>query len=79
MKVRVDVPRCVAAGHCVAEAPTVFDQSDADGSVILLKQIPDPSEEGGVRRAAHLCPAFVIHLEEDHPSESAGQSQTKSF
>ena len=64
MKVKVDVPKCVAAGQCVAAAPTVFDQSEDDGSVILLKVSPDPSEWQKTRDAARLCPAMAIHIDE---------------
>ncbi len=64
MKVRVDVPKCVAAGQCTAAAPTVFDQSDADGSVVLMKETPDSAERQAVRNAARLCPALAIHIDE---------------
>jgi ferredoxin len=35
LKVRVDLEKCIGAGHCVLRAPTIFDQRD-DGMVILL-------------------------------------------
>jgi ferredoxin len=65
MKVRIDAPRCIAAGQCVVAASTVFDQSDDDGSVILLKEMPSASEEQATRNAARLCPALAILIDDD--------------
>ena len=64
MKIEVDEPRCVAAGHCAAAAPEVFDQRDDDGVVILLDDNPPESEHANVREAATLCPAAAIILRE---------------
>ncbi len=65
MKVSVNTQVCVAAGQCVAAAPAVFDQSLEDGSVMLIKEIVDPSEEKAVRTAANICPSGAIRILED--------------
>ena len=64
MRVAVDQEVCVAAGQCVAAAPDVFDQRDEDGVVVLLKATPDAAEEDGVRRAAGVCPALAIQIQD---------------
>ncbi|WP_419183743.1 ferredoxin [Streptomyces albidus (ex Kaewkla and Franco 2022)] len=64
MKVEVDEPRCVAAGHCVTSAPEVFDQRDDDGVVDLLDDAPPEDEHERVREAALLCPSAAIILQE---------------
>jgi ferredoxin len=64
MRVAVDQDKCVAAGQCVAAAPAVFDQRDEDGIVVLLKAAPDAAEEDDVRRAAGVCPALAIQLQD---------------
>jgi ferredoxin len=43
-------------------APTVFDQDEEDGTVILLQSQP-PDEFGElVRRAEQVCPALAIRV-----------------
>ena len=62
-KVRVDLERCIGAGQCVLTAPRIFDQSD-DGIVILLDASPPPELHAAARKAADLCPAEAITIEE---------------
>lgn len=62
LKVEVDEQRCVSAGHCVSNAPDVFDQRDDDGVVHLLDGAPPEREHERVREAALLCPAAAILL-----------------
>ncbi|MEU1549236.1 ferredoxin [Nocardia sp. NPDC005745] len=64
MKVTVDQVKCVAAGHCVMHAADVFDQRDEDGIVVLLDENPPDELAEDVRRAAAVCPAMAIHIEE---------------
>lgn len=62
MKITVDEPKCVSSGQCVLIAPTVFDQRDEDGSVVLLEESPAPDLHDAVRDSAVACPAAAIHL-----------------
>jgi ferredoxin len=64
MKVYVDQEKCVAAGSCVMAAAEVFDQRDEDGIVVLLNPEPPVDLAADVRRAAEVCPAQAITIEE---------------
>ena len=64
MKVSVDRTRCVGAGQCVRTAPEVFDQDEAEGLVVLVASRPEGEVEACVRKAALLCPAQAISIEE---------------
>ncbi|GAA3912977.1 hypothetical protein GCM10022244_23710 [Streptomyces gulbargensis] len=58
--VRVDRERCVGSGMCALTAPTVFDQDDDEGLVLLLAPHPTPEQSPAARLAAGLCPASAI-------------------
>ncbi|WKX74100.1 ferredoxin [Streptomyces sp. XD-27] len=62
MKVTVDAEGCMATGMCVFTAPEVFDQSDDDGTVVLLAEAPAEDQHAAVREAARACPAQVISV-----------------
>jgi len=62
-KVRVADHKCIGAGQCVLAAPAVFDQRD-DGIVVLLDATPGPEHHAAARRAANLCPALAIRIDE---------------
>ena len=66
MKIHLDKHRCVGAGQCAWVAPQVFDQSDTDGTVRLLREDPPIELHDFVREAARVCPARVIHLIEEN-------------
>jgi len=68
MKIRVDRDRCRGAGQCALTAPELFDQSDDDGTVVVLDQRPSPDLHGQARMAAALCPNSVISLLEEADS-----------
>lgn len=63
---------CVGSGQCVLAAPEVFDQSEVDGRVVLLRapentdsdapvtaEVP-PEQHEPARTAAAWCPAGAI-------------------
>ena len=62
-KVRVDEDLCIGAGQCVLVPPQIFDQDDR-GLVILLDATPPASLHEAARKAAKLCPARAIVIEE---------------
>jgi ferredoxin len=64
MKVTIDQDKCVASGQCVLAAADVFDQRDEDGIVVLLTPTPPAQRADDVRRAAALCPARAITVEQ---------------
>jgi ferredoxin len=65
MKVIADTEVCVAAGVCVGIAPTVFDQDDEVGKVILLNPNPSAEDHEAVRDAVLSCPSAALRLLED--------------
>lgn len=62
MIVRVDPERCCSSGMCVLTAPEVFDQSEEDGTVRLLRRVPLAEQEEAVRDAVDLCPSGAVAL-----------------
>lgn len=65
LKVRVDQEKCIAAGQCVLASPEVFDQREEDGIVVLLTDSPEESLRASVKKAARLCPALAITIEDE--------------
>lgn len=65
MRIVVDRDRCRGAGQCALTAPAVFDQSEDDGTVLVLQEDPPPELHAAVRAAADLCPNAVISLVEE--------------
>ncbi|MGW5385587.1 ferredoxin [Nocardia sp. NPDC003963] len=61
-RIGIDRERCIGAGMCALIAPEVFDQSDADGRVLLLDPAPPAAQHPVAREAAHSCPAAAITL-----------------
>ena len=64
IKIHVDQRKCVGAGQCAMTVPQVFDQREEDGVVVLLQDHAEQSLEPAVRKAAKLCPAQAIRVEE---------------
>lgn len=62
-RVHVDEDKCIGAGQCVLKAPKIFDQRE-DGIVILLDATPPAELHDVARKAADLCPAEAITIEE---------------
>jgi ferredoxin len=63
MRVIVDQDRCCGAGQCVLAVPSVFDQDERTGIVVLLTEIPPADLESDVRAAVDLCPGQAIRTE----------------
>jgi ferredoxin len=63
MKVTVDTSKCVASGQCALTAPEVFDQSEDDGTVVVLDAEPPAEQHELVRHSELNCPAAAIRLE----------------
>jgi ferredoxin len=63
MRIHADLSRCVGAGQCVLTDPTTFDQSDDDGTVVVLREAP-PDEDAlaRAREAVHVCPSQALSL-----------------
>lgn len=63
MKVRVDVDKCVASGHCVVACPEVFAQDD-EGLVVVLDESPTDELLEKIDEAISVCPAACIWRED---------------
>jgi ferredoxin len=62
MRIVADTSRCVGAGQCVLTDPAVFDQSDDDGTVLLLTEHVDEAQLPAVREAVQICPSQALSL-----------------
>jgi ferredoxin len=60
MNVHADTTVCVGAGQCALRAPAVFDQSEDDGTVVVLDAQPGTEHEEDVQAAVLLCPSGAI-------------------
>ncbi|SNT35958.1 ferredoxin [Rhodococcoides kyotonense] len=61
-KIDVFHERCMGAGNCVDAAPDYFDQSDIDGTVVVLKDVGEPGDEAKVAEAAAVCPVAALGI-----------------
>ncbi|KII00205.1 ferredoxin [Streptomonospora alba] len=68
MKIAIHRNRCIAVGNCAALAPEVFDQSDEDGTVVVLDAAPPDHRHEQVREAALRCPSSAIALHGETPA-----------
>ncbi|WP_336209063.1 ferredoxin [Nonomuraea sp. LPB2021202275-12-8] len=62
MKIEANATLCIGAGMCALTVPQVFDQSEDEGTVVLLQQAPSADLEEAVRRAVNLCPSGAISV-----------------
>ena len=65
MKVHVDMAVCERYGHCVFEAPAVFELDD-DGE-LQYEPAPAGAELPRVQQAARACPVAAITYAADGP------------
>ncbi|HKS49524.1 MAG TPA: (4Fe-4S)-binding protein [Amycolatopsis sp.] len=63
MRIVADTDVCVGAGQCVLTDPEVFDQSEDDGTVIVL--VEHPKDLGKAEEAVRICPSGALSLVED--------------
>jgi ferredoxin len=65
MFIHADKGRCVGAGMCVLNAPSLFSQSDEDGIVEVLHQGAVSAEsQRDALMAVDACPSRAIELTE---------------
>ena len=65
MRIVTDTGRCVGAGQCALTEPRVFDQSEEDGTVVLLTDQVDGEVLDNVREAIDLCPSQALSLTDE--------------
>ncbi|WP_419992780.1 ferredoxin [Streptomyces boninensis] len=64
MRISVDRDRCCGSGLCAWAVPELFDQSDADGTVVLLRPRPAAALHDAARSAADDCPCGAITVDD---------------
>jgi ferredoxin len=64
MRIVADTSRCIGAGQCVLTDPAVFDQSEEDGTVVVLVEQPENGELDRARQAVRICPSGALSLKE---------------
>jgi ferredoxin len=52
----------MGAGNCAEVAPAYFDQSDADGTVVLRRDEADPADRALVEKAIDICPVGALAI-----------------
>jgi ferredoxin len=62
MRIESDTDVCVGSGMCALTASNLFDQSDTDGTVVVL--IPEPTGEQlqDAEEAVRRCPSGALRL-----------------
>ncbi|MEU6730573.1 ferredoxin [Nonomuraea wenchangensis] len=60
MEIKADTTVCIGAGMCALTAPELFDQSEDEGTVLVLRREVPAEMEDTVRRAVNLCPSGAI-------------------
>ncbi|MEV0625599.1 ferredoxin [Nonomuraea wenchangensis] len=60
MEIKADTTVCIGAGMCALTAPELFDQSEDEGTVLVLRREVPAEQEDAVRRAVNLCPSGAI-------------------
>ena len=64
MKIIADTGVCIGAGQCVLTEPKLFDQSEEDGTVIVLNDTPEGELAEQARTAVRICPSQALSVEE---------------
>ncbi len=62
MRVEADTDMCVSSGMCALTAPELFDQSDEDGTVVLLRAVPTDAQIRDAKDAVRHCPSGALKL-----------------
>ncbi len=61
MKIVLDRSKCVGLGLCESVSPGHFEVQD-DGTLLILKSVPDDSDLTGVEEAVRSCPTSALSL-----------------
>ena len=62
-KIVADVDVCIGAGQCVLTDPDAFDQSEDDGTVVVLRDAPaDDEARKRAQVAVDICPSRALSL-----------------
>ncbi|MFI6391667.1 ferredoxin [Nonomuraea sp. NPDC050547] len=62
MRITADTERCIGSGMCALTVGEVFDQSEEDGRVVVVRPEPPAETRDAVRQAVDRCPAGAIAI-----------------
>ena len=63
MKLTVDLEKCIAAGECYYNHPTILKRNDETGCPdILMAELTSDNDIREAREAAEVCPAQAIAI-----------------
>lgn len=62
MLLQVDRRRCCGSGMCTLRAPAIFDQSEEDGTVILLRPRVRGGDANLAMECVQTCPSGAISV-----------------
>jgi ferredoxin len=62
MRIEADTDMCASSGMCALTVPELFDQSDEDGTVVLLQPVPTDTQIRDVEDAVRRCPSGALKL-----------------
>ncbi|WP_130344808.1 ferredoxin [Herbihabitans rhizosphaerae] len=65
MRINADRDVCVGAGQCVLTDDAIFDQDDAEGTVVVLSEHVDGEALEHARTAVDICPSGALSLSDD--------------
>jgi ferredoxin len=65
MRLEADRDRCACAAQCVLTEPTLFDQNEEDGTVVLLATEVDGDLLTAAQQAVQVCPSGALSLVPD--------------
>nr|WP_027943379.1 ferredoxin [Amycolatopsis taiwanensis] len=60
MVIEADTSRCVGAGMCALVAPGLFDQTDEDGSVVVVHRVVSGEAVEQALECEYNCPSGAI-------------------
>jgi ferredoxin len=74
MIIEADPDRCCGSGMCAVLASDLFDQSEYDGTVIVLQHEVPPDRQAVARECIHNCPSGAISV---RSADDAGRQQRR--
>ncbi|SDS29924.1 ferredoxin [Microlunatus soli] len=63
VRVIADREVCIGSGMCTFAVPEVFEQSEQDGTVVLLQEQPAEGLIADVEDAVRSCPSQALRIE----------------
>lgn len=63
MKVKVDYRKCLKAGECYYNHPTIFQRTENGYPKLLVEEVDTDDLRQEVEEAIEVCPAGAITLE----------------